>query len=175
MIAECRCIREFPPFFFPSMSMRLQDDNVPRKMFLRELPAAAWAGIHSRDASTCADPGRAGTQASSASTTRYGGKVNRTSASRQALTAAGPPFAWTTMSTGSRRAEGSTGGARTGGARSKGRRRPSPGRGRAAPKSPRDLSSRASRPVTVHSTTLAPPRTARLSRRGRRPASQRTG
>jgi hypothetical protein len=31
-------------------------NRLQRKIFLRELPAAAWAGIHSRDASTCAYP-----------------------------------------------------------------------------------------------------------------------
>jgi hypothetical protein len=51
------------PRLFPGMSMRLQDNQLQRKMFLRELPAAAWAEIHSRDASTCAYPGFAGTRA----------------------------------------------------------------------------------------------------------------
>jgi len=45
------------PRLFPSMPMRLQDNKLQRKMFLRELPAAAWAAIYPRDASTCAYPG----------------------------------------------------------------------------------------------------------------------
>jgi hypothetical protein len=48
---------------FPSMSMRLQDNRVRGKVFLRELPAAAWTEKRPRDASTCAYPAFAGTRA----------------------------------------------------------------------------------------------------------------
>jgi len=51
------------PRLFSSLSLRLQDNKVAEEKFLRELPAAAWAETHFRDASTYAYPGCAGTRA----------------------------------------------------------------------------------------------------------------